>query len=467
MKTGWIGFIASRYVVRGRRDRSSPSGVLAVLGILTGVLALIVIIAVMNGFQLGFIESIVEISSYHIRIEDLAPGDGGEALAARIRDVPLVTAAVPFRELQALVRGKRPDPHVALIRGIPPDALEQDAGMAAKLEFIAGGFDLADPRSVILGAELAARLGVRPGDAMNLVSISGSGFLERLNSGETPQTAQTAAAALSAGAEVEAETEAGTTDVLFTVTGVFRTGYYDYDLGWGFINTNTAAELLGEDDILSLGVKLRSRWLDGRALEQITHLAEYRALAAAGEAGACRPWQDYNRAFYGALRTEKLMMFILVGLIFIVVGLNIFQAQRRQVLERREEIGLLRAVGASERAVRLIFVWDGLIIGLAGATGGLVLGLLIAGNTPEFFTFLEAAVNGIIGVINAAAGGGGGGEFAVFSPTVFYIKEIPSRIIPHEVVFIYLFGVLSALLAAWFASRRVSRTNPAEVLRYE
>jgi lipoprotein-releasing system permease protein len=181
-------------------------------------------------------------------------------------------------------------------------------------------------------------------------------------------------------------------------------------------------------------------------------------------------WRDYNRAVFGALRTEKLLMFTLVGLIFIVVGLNIFQAQRRAVLERREEIGLLRALGASDFAVRLVFVWDGFIIGLAGALGGMIPALLIASRIPHFFSLLEALVNFFIGIANGLsrlAGGGEAGEFAVFSPRIFYIKEIPSRLIPREVVLIFMFGFLSALLASWFASGKVSRTRPAEVLRYE
>jgi lipoprotein-releasing system permease protein len=163
-------------------------------------------------------------------------------------------------------------------------------------------------------------------------------------------------------------------------------------------------------------------------------------------------------------------MFILVGLIWIVVALTIFQSQRRAVLERREEIGLLRAVGGGERAVRLIFVCDGAIIGFSGAASGLIAGLLVAANIPRFFAIIENIVNFIINIVNIVVhffGGSDVGGFSIFSPAVFYIKEIPSRIIPSEAALIFFFGFFSALLAAWFASRKVSRIMPAEVLRYE
>ena len=216
-----------------------------------------------------------------------------------------------------------------------------------------------------------------------------------------------------------------------------------------------------------LGIKLKNRFRDRYAQEMVQK-------ALAGKSGLegiqFSSWRDYNRSFFGALRTEKLFMFILVGLIFIVVGLNIFQAQRREVLEHREEIGLLRAVGGGEMAVRFVFVCDGAIIGFSGVGAGLLLGLLIAANIPRFFTAIESIVNFFIAFANFFAeffGAQTTGDFAIFSPTVFYIKEIPSRIIPHEVALICVFGFLSALAAAWFASGRISRIRPAEVLRYE
>jgi lipoprotein-releasing system permease protein len=437
----WIAFVAGRYVSRGRRN--SPSPLLAILGIGTGVLALIVILAVMNGFQMGFIESILEISSYHLRIE--SPPEHTAELENRLKDIPEIKAAVPFREIQGLIRGRRDEQQAAVIRGLPPEALEIDAAMGAQLDFEAGSFDLRGNRSIILGSELARRLSVRRGDELTLFSIGG------LFSGWASDPA---------GAEDGALADA------FTVTGIFRTGFYEYDLSWAFINIESAEKLFDAD--LILGIKLKNRWQDRHILELIRNRT-----ADMPDAGDYKlsSWREYNRAFFGALRTEKLFMFLLVGLIFIVVGLNIFQAQRRAVLERREEIGLLRAVGAASPAVRLIFVWDGAIIGFTGAAFGLCLGLLIASNISGFFTLLEGLVNFFIAAANLVSGlfgaGGAAGEFAIFSPAVFYIKEIPSRLIPYEVFLICMFGFLSALLAAWFASGKAARTGPAEVLRDE
>jgi lipoprotein-releasing system permease protein len=439
-KIKWIGFVAARYVARGRRN--SPSPVFSVLGIATGVLALTVIIAVMNGFQLGFIENILEISSCHLRIGNFPTGGRGEVLERQIRALSGVRSILPFREESVLLRSPAANPRGAVIRGVPVDALKLDTGLKEKLAMEDGFFDLESPDSIVLGAELARHLSVRPGDRVTLLSFALGGLT---GFSEAP--------------------EGEGASMVFTVTGIFRCGFYEYDLGWAYINIEKALDLTGDNDNVILGIKLQNRWQDAVNMEAI------RKLLDGDPAPELVSWRDYNRAFFSALRTEKLMMFILVGLIFIVVGLNIFQAQRRTVLERREEIGLLRALGASEQAVRLVFVWDGFIIGLTGAGLGLVLGLFVSFHISGFFSFLEKVVNFFREIANSFLGLLGvmpeGGEFAIFSPLIFYIKEIPSRIIPGEIILIFLFGFLSALLAAWFASGKAARTRPAEVLRYE
>jgi len=414
--------------------------VFSVLGIATGVLALIIIISVMNGFQMGFIENILEISSGHLRLERLPPESEME-LSDELARLPAVLSVLPFRELNVLLRGRFPNPRGALIRGVPPDALERDPGLAGRLEIIDGSFDLSRPENIVLGSELARHLSVRAGDQISLLSIS---------------------SVLGAGEDAS---------VSYHVSGIFRSGFFEYDLSWGFINIQTAAELAGEAALPVLGIKLRNRWHDQRGMDEIRRALALSGLAEESGGFSLMSWREYNRAFFGALRTEKLMMFILLALIFVVVGLNIFQAQRRTVLERREEIGLLRAMGASNTAVRLIFVWDGFVIGLMGGGLGLAFGLLVALNIQKFFALLEGAVNAFISLLNLVSAQlgmyMGAGEFAVFSPQVFYIQEIPSRVIPHEAALIFLFGFLSAVLAAWFASGKVANTKPAEVLRYE
>jgi lipoprotein-releasing system permease protein len=442
---GWIGFTAGRLAAFSRgaaKKRRAPVPALSIAGIAVGVLALTVIISVMNGFQLGFIESILEVSSYYVRVEsppwkplsNVSDNETNElnAIIEKIKTLPGINAAVPFRELQVLVRGNWGQQAV-VVRGLYPSACLEDPGMAEKLIIEEGGLNLDYGSSILLGAELAVRLRVDVGDTIQLISMSGTESLASvLNAANNADTVNS-------------------DESLFTVCGLFRSGFYEYDLNWAFINFDRAGEIGGED--YTLGIKLNDRWQDKKAAARLAQ--------ELGENITIRTWRDFNRAFFGALRTEKLFMFVLVGLIFIVVGLNIYQSQRRIVLERREEIGLLRAVGAGDMAVRLIFVWDGLLIGLAGAGTGAALGLLISYNIAAVFTLLENIINGVLFLLNL------GGHFAIFSTDIFYIKELKARVIPHEVLFIFLFGLLSALGAAWFASSKVSRIRPAEVLRDE
>ena len=429
MKKSWILFVASRYIFKGR----SSSPVLSILGIAVGVLALIIIIAVMNGFQLGFIESIIEVSSYHIRVENFDEKKA-EELQNIILTVPGVITAVPFKEFQALARGNRSGQQAVVVRGLKENTLDFDKVMKSKLDFEEGFFDLSGSRNILLGAELAARMGLYIGDNINLYSITG--LLSSSDEGIQNN---------------------------YIIKGIFRSGYYEYDFSWAFININNNSFFENESD-LKLGIKITNRFYDKYILEQIRKkLTDYEEIKISS-------WREYNRSFFGALRTEKLFMFILVGLIFIVVGLNIFQAQRRSVLQHSDEIGLLRAVGGDEKAVQFVFIIDGAVIGLAGAVIGLVIGLAIALNIQQVFSFFEYLVNSFLGMIQTLLMGLGyefSGDFKVFSTKVFYIKETPSRILPLEVIFIFMFGFLSALVAGWIASRKITKIQPAEVLRYE
>lgn len=434
--SSWVFFVAGRYITQKRGARKNPSSILSFAGIATGVMAIIIVLSVIDGFQSGFIENILEISSYHLRA--LPPSEqeiDEQALLETMRAVHGVEAVIPFIELQTITKGQRRNQQGALVRGIPPDSLEKDPGLARQLAIEDGSFDLSQSDSIVLGAELALFLGVGVGDQISVMSMSGTA-LETLK----PE------------------------DTRFFVRGIFRSGFYEYDLGWAFIPIETAEMLYGNDAPIVYGVKLEDRWKDARMSAVLQTVL--------GPQWSIDSWRSFNRAFFGALRTEKILMFILMGLIFIVVALNIFQGQRRTVMERYEEIGLLKAVGASGAAVRLIFTLDGFLIGFFGALAGLVPGLLIASNIQGFFGILETLVNTGIGLINAIIALFTGASpldasFSIFSSAVFYVKEIPSRLIPFEVFLICLFGVGAATMAAWLASARSTGIKPAEVLRYE
>jgi lipoprotein-releasing system permease protein len=169
--------VAARYFRTQRRDRGNASALLSVVGIAVGVMTLTVVLAVMNGFQLGFIESIVEISSYHLQVRPLAQGADGApqpelspSLAAELRSAPSVTAVVPYVERQALIVGAFQRPRACAVRAVPPDLFNLDPVQARMLAPRDGAFDLREPGTLVLGAELAAAMGARVGDVVSLLS---------------------------------------------------------------------------------------------------------------------------------------------------------------------------------------------------------------------------------------------------------------------------------------------------------
>ncbi|HET6450776.1 MAG TPA: FtsX-like permease family protein [Spirochaetia bacterium] len=439
--------LARRYFHGRRQGAGNAATTFSILGIAVGVMTLTVILAVMNGFQLGFIESIVEVSSYHLQ---LTPPRGAAAAVppadvARMRSTRGVTAVVPFVERQALIESVLQRPRACVVRAVPPDLLALDPVQARMLAPVSGQFDLragaarasadAPGPGVFMGAELAAVLGVRAGEPVVLVSY-----------GTGP------------GGHPVARRDS------FVLTGTFRTGYYDFDSGLAFISLEAADALYGGGEALprTWGVKLANRFSDAGPLAAIS-------AAVAGTGYTAESWRTYNRSFFDALAVEKLMMMLLVGLIFLVVGFNVFHSLRRSVHERMEEIAVLKAVGVPPRRIRLTFILQGLFIGVAGAAGGLAVGLLVAVNVNEVFAGVDLLVNAAVFAVRtlALSMNGASGGFEIFSPTAFYLTSVPSRVLPQEAFLVAFFAVGSCVAAAVAASRAVSRFRPAEVLRYE
>ncbi len=419
----WLLFVANRFGSVDRKGRSALTSLLSALGIAFGVTALIVILAVMNGFQQGYIKSILETSSYHARVN--IPGTE----AKRIASMPGVRAAVPFRDIQTLMLGNFARQSGCLLRALPSGVEAMDPGFAAETAIVSGAFDIGNGRSAVVGYELAKALRVKVGDAVSLVAVAGG-----------------------SGADLFP------LDADLRVTGIFRTGYYPIDAGYAFVSEAAGNRLSGEDVPGVIGVKLDDPDGDARFLREI---------GKTYPEGKAESWRVFNRAYFGALKIEKNMLMFLVILIFLVVAVNVYHGMRRSVAERSEDIAVLSALGASPFSVRLVFLLNGLGTGFAGSFVGLIAGLFISVHINGVFSLAEAAVNFVNLFVASATGTAPGEEFTLFDPRYFYMDFIPVRLFLSEVTAIFTFGILSAAGAAWYASGSVLRLKPAEVMRDE
>ncbi|MCK5196906.1 MAG: ABC transporter permease [Spirochaetales bacterium] len=428
----WILFTAFRYLRTRSRNRKLGPSVLAVAGISIGVMALVSVLGVMNGFQLGFIEDIININSFHIRVYSDQIEIKNEILDTLIK-TDGVKSVLPFIDIQTLVKGEFSDYEAVNVRAVPGNIRDYDPVMADQLNIIDGELEIKGNNSILLGQQLAARLGVGVNGNISLVSMEGSNFRTL-----TPS------------------------DRVFSVSGIFKSGYYNFDRSMGFTLISNSGMLASGKENLIYGIKLIDQYKD-------------RAISSAikeklGDNYDVVSWRDFNSSFFGALRTEKTAMMLVIGLIFIVVGVNIKHSLERSVVERKEEIGILMSLGATSSSIRTIFIIEGLIIGMSGGFLGLIFGFLITSNINSIFRVVEIVMEMIVvffGFIISPFATSNLEAVSMFSAANFYITEVPVRIIYSEIVFVFLFAVLSSTWAAYSASKKVSLYRPSEVLRYE
>jgi lipoprotein-releasing system permease protein len=444
----WTTWISKRWFSARKENGGAASSKLASAGIGVGVAALVVVLAVMNGFQLGYIESILAISSYHARVTGGASSRGSlvpdAALVSALEKEEGVACVVPFLETQVLAGGDSGRTTPLKLRALPADIGSRDPGFVSALALEDGrpgrAADFFGPEGgVVIGSELARSLNLGVGDSLSALALT-----------------------------TDKEEGIATTALSLRVSAVFHSGYYDFDSSLAFIDFGTAAALYpaGKEAGFTYGIKLRNRDRDGLFVSRLK--PREAGLGITGIEG----WRDYNRSFFGALRTEKTLMMILVGLIFVVVGVNIYQSMRRNVFERMEELALIKALGGKGEELKRIFVVDGFAIGAIGSLIGLACGLFIAVNVNEILSLAAALLNGAASFFArlggmAPGGAGGGGDFSVFSPRYFYLMEVPVRILFPETFFIVAAAIASSGLAAAVATSEVAELEPSELLRYE
>ncbi|MCR5762339.1 MAG: ABC transporter permease [Treponema sp.] len=423
----WIYYVSQRFNKIDVKGRTAVTSKLAAAGIAFGVMALIAIMSVMNGFQMEFIDAIMEISSYHVQ----ARCDGADAdkFESWCRINPLVRNMTLFSEAQGLLVDSYSGMQSAsLIRAVPDDIYVYDKGFSRELEIISGSFDIESDDSIVIGYDLACNLHVTVGSVVNLLAVSGS-----------------------------SDNALFSNDRQFIVTGIFFANYQDINGAYAFVNLNAAKKYFGSNSESFYGIKLYDSNKDVFFISELLKMfPNFRV----------ETWRAYNRSFFGALRVEKNVLMILILLIFVVVAVNIYNSMRRMIYERRQDIAVLSALGATKTELKIIFTIKGFITGLTGSVIGLIFGIFLCINMERIFMFLAKAQYYMQYLM-----------LKFFSPdSLIYLQEnpmfsiyaeIPARMVLSEIVLIFTFGILAALFSSMAAERHLMKLTVSEVLHDE
>ncbi len=408
-------FVGLRYTRAKRRNHFiSFISAISMLGIMLGVMALIVVLSVMNGFHKEVRERILGMAS-HATVSgvDGELSDWREVMAQASR-FPHVVGEAPYVEGQGmLISGQKVSG--VLLRGIQPD---QEGAVSEVVSSITrGSIEDLKPGAygIVLGRELALILGVGVGDKVTLVTpqinVTPAGIMPRLKR--------------------------------FDVAGIFEVGMGDYDRGLAILHIQDAAKLmrLGES-VTGVRLKLDDLYLAPEVSRELAlKMGGYYRIS---------DWTMQHRNFFAALQTEKRMMTIILSLIVAVAAFNIVSTMVMVVTDKQSDIAILRTLGASPGTVMRIFMVQGATLGVVGNILGVIFGVMLAFNVEEIVSGIE----GLFGV-----------DF--LDPSIYYISKLPSDPQASDVLFIGIAAFIITLLATLYPAWRAARTQPAEALRYE
>ena len=407
-------YTRARNRASGRNHFISFISLMSMAGIGLGVAALIVVLSVMNGFQQELRSRILGVAS-HVQIT--GPDNrlsSWSAVMEGARKHPLVEAAAPYVNAQAmlsadsLVRG-------SVIRGILPGEEAKVADIAQQMKvgtldaLKSGGF------GIILGSDLARSLAVHPGERVTLIAPQGlvtpAGLLPRLKQ--------------------------------FTVVGIFEIGMFEYDSSLALIHMTDAQRLyqLG-DDVSGVRLKLTDLYQSRVVARDLT--------SSLGRDLYISDWTRSHANFFRAVQIEKNVMFIILMLIVAVAAFNIVSTLVMVVTDKQADIAILRTLGATPGSIMKIFIVQGALIGVIGTLVGMALGIVLALNVDVVVPFLEGLFN-----------------IKFLSKEVYYITDLPSDLQRGDVLTVGAVSLGLSLLATLYPSWRASRVNPAEALKYE
>lgn len=422
-------FISRRYL-RAKRKQVFVSVItfISILGIFLGVAALIIVLAVMNGFEEDLRTKILGIKSHIELTTDMTgPMKDYQQVRQRIAGIEGVVATTPFIYSQAMLRngngvsgvvirgldtqsafqvihlGKIREGSIEHLNAIPKEILSRLAAEGTQ------------PEGIVIGREMARNMGIVLYDTITIISpvsiATPMGMVPRMEK--------------------------------FVVVGIFESGFYEYDSTLAYLSLKNCQNFMQMGDAVSgIDIKVNDIYKADVIAKKIQSQLGFPFWA--------QNWMQMNKNLFSALKLEKRVMFIILSLIVLVAAFNIISALIMIVMEKNKDIAILKSMGATQQSIMKIFIYQGLIIGVIGTTLGCIAGLAVAFNLQEVSLLVEKIFH-----------------FKFLPGDVYYLSELPSKVNYSDVVIIVIGTLLICFLSTIYPSLRASRTDPAEALRYE
>jgi lipoprotein-releasing system permease protein len=415
-------FIAARYLVAKRRQTfiSVITGI-CVIGIAAGVWLIITVLSVMNGFERTWREEIIGNRAHFTVHSGLGPFEDYRGVLASVVAAPGVVAASPYLDVEGMVRGDAGEIMAVRMRGVDPTRVGQvtdlrDDLVVGSIESLDAAESDPDEPSILIGNQLAASLGVAVGDPIVLISPFGG---PRTPLGPAPRLKR------------------------FHVTGIFESSFFQYDEMFTYVNLAAAQDFRRVGDVIE-GIEART-----------TDFYRSRSVAsgvqeALGFPYYTRDWKEFFPAFFQALKSERVMMFMLLTMIMVVAAFSIVSTLVMMIMEKSSDIAILKAMGARDDAIERIFALEGTLIGVVGTALGVVGGISVTAQIE----WIQSQIERIAGIDTLPA-------------SVYQFSTLPAEIDAGQVAIAVGVAMVLALGATLLPSRQAAQLDPVESLRYE
>ena len=422
-------FIAIRYLFAKRRQVFiSAITAICVGGIAAGVWLIIVVLSVMNGFEQTWRDEILGNRAHFTVHSSFGPFVDYDEILEIVRAIDGVEAASPYIDAEGMVRGSQGQIASVRVRGIDPESVGDVTDLESDMQLLrdesvanlSERFARVDPEDkapgIIIGGHLSMTMGLGVGDRLLLISPFGG-----------PPTP------LGPGPKLKR----------FTVVGIFESSFYQYDEAFTYTTLGAARDFRKTGDVID-GIEARTvdhyrSQVVGREVQRELGYPYY-----------TRDWKEVFPAFFQALKTERVMMFLLLTMIMVVAAFVIVATLVMMIMEKSSDIAILKAMGAQDSMIERIFALEGTLIGLVGTLIGVASGIAVTGQ----LSWIQSKIETITGIDTLPA-------------SVYQFSELPSKVDPMQVAGVAAIAMILSLGATLLPSRQGAQIDPAAGLRHE